>query len=276
MANDGASTSKRALAGAQRQIDALEPGLVPAAEEAVVLPSAGIHDRFRHFHERLVVDAQLDAVAGLEARALAAVGADHGQARHIDVAEAAILLLREHIVGLAAGGELLVLGDHHVGERPARRCVRLDTACVPVGDATHRIDVGAVPRGLRVLAALERVLSTPCTCAGRPCRRRPAPRRRAGFPAQVRGDGEGQPHVHAARVALDRRVEELLDLGERDDLVEACASISRARHARGSRRSGRCSRGRSARGGSRCRPRAASRRGRGSSISPGGRLGDAR
>ena len=38
---------------------------------------------------------------------------------------------------------------------------------------------------------------------------------------EVRGDREGQPHVHAARVALDRRVEELLDLRERDDLVEA-------------------------------------------------------
>ena len=43
---------------------------------------------------------------------------------------------------------------------------------------------------------------------------------------EVRGDGEGQAHVHAAGVALDRRVEELLDLGEGDDLVEL-RSISR-------------------------------------------------
>ena len=63
------------------------------------------------------------------------------------------------------------------------------------------------------------------------------------------------------RVALDRRVEELLDLGERDDLVEL-ARRSRASSCRGSSRSGRCSRGRSARGGSRCRPRAATRRAR--------------
>ena len=37
---------------------------------------------------------------------------------------------------------------------------------------------------------------------------------------QVCGDGEGQPHVHPAREALDRCVDELLHLGERDDLVE--------------------------------------------------------
>ena len=79
---------------------------------------------------------------------------------------------------------------------------------------------------------------------------------------EVRGDGEREPHVHPARVALDRRVEEALDLGEVDDLVELRGG-SRLAACRGSRRSGRCSRGRSARGGSRCRPRAASRRGRG-------------
>ncbi len=40
---------------------------------------------------------------------------------------------------------------------------------------------------------------------------------------QVRRDGERQAHVHAAGVALDRRVEEFLDLGEGDDLVELAA-----------------------------------------------------
>ena len=37
---------------------------------------------------------------------------------------------------------------------------------------------------------------------------------------QVGGDREGEPRVHPAAVALDRRVEEALDLGEGDDLVE--------------------------------------------------------
>src|SRR3989338_8540022 len=37
---------------------------------------------------------------------------------------------------------------------------------------------------------------------------------------KVRRDGECQAHVHAARIALDRRVEEFLDAGELDDLVE--------------------------------------------------------
>jgi hypothetical protein len=38
---------------------------------------------------------------------------------------------------------------------------------------------------------------------------------------EMRGYREGEAHGHSARVPLDRRVEELLDLGESDDLVEA-------------------------------------------------------
>ena len=34
-------------------------------------------------------------------------------------------------------------------------------------------------------------------------------------------DGEAEPHVHPGRVGLDRRVDEVLQLGELDDLVEA-------------------------------------------------------
>ena len=37
--------------------------------------------------------------------------------------------------------------------------------------------------------------------------------------AQVSGDREAQPHPHAARVALDRRVHELRDVGELDDAL---------------------------------------------------------
>ena len=44
----------------------------------------------------------------------------------------------------------------------------------------------------------------------------------------MRGDGEGEPHVHPAGVALDRRVEEPLDLGEGDDLVELAADLAPA------------------------------------------------
>ena len=42
---------------------------------------------------------------------------------------------------------------------------------------------------------------------------------------EVRGDREREPHVHAAGVALDRRVEELLDAGEVDDCVESCGDL---------------------------------------------------
>ena len=45
---------------------------------------------------------------------------------------------------------------------------------------------------------------------------------------EVGGDGEGQPHIHAARVALDRRVDEPVDLGERDDLVELASDLAAA------------------------------------------------
>ena len=37
---------------------------------------------------------------------------------------------------------------------------------------------------------------------------------------QVGGDGKGQAHVHAARIALDGCIDELFDLGEIHDLVE--------------------------------------------------------
>ena len=43
---------------------------------------------------------------------------------------------------------------------------------------------------------------------------------------EVGGDREGQPHVHPAGVALHRRVEELLDLGEGDDLVELAVDLT--------------------------------------------------
>ena len=45
---------------------------------------------------------------------------------------------------------------------------------------------------------------------------------------QVRGDREGEPHVHAAAVAFDRRVEEPLDLGEGHDLIELAGDLGPA------------------------------------------------
>ena len=41
----------------------------------------------------------------------------------------------------------------------------------------------------------------------------------------VNRDGEAEPHVHPGRVGLDRRVDELLQLGEVDDLVEAARDL---------------------------------------------------
>ena len=41
----------------------------------------------------------------------------------------------------------------------------------------------------------------------------------------MRRDGEREPHVHPARVALDRGVDELLDAGELDDVVEALLDL---------------------------------------------------
>ena len=92
---------------------------------------------------------------------------------------------------------------------------------------------------------------------------------------EVRRHGEGQPHVHAARVALDRRVEELLDLGERDDLVELAVDLGPA-HAEDRAvevdvlAAGQLGMKAGADLEQRCR------RGRGSPRSPSRRLGDAR
>ena len=46
----------------------------------------------------------------------------------------------------------------------------------------------------------------------------------------MRSHRKGEPHVHARGVALDRRIEELLDLREGDDLVELPPDL-RPRHA---------------------------------------------
>ncbi len=40
------------------------------------------------------------------------------------------------------------------------------------------------------------------------------------FGIEVGGDGEGEPHIHSARVPLDRGVEKPFDFGEGDDLIE--------------------------------------------------------
>ena len=44
---------------------------------------------------------------------------------------------------------------------------------------------------------------------------------------EVRRDGEAEPHVHAGRVRPHRQVDEPLELGERDDLVESLARRTR-------------------------------------------------
>ena len=44
----------------------------------------------------------------------------------------------------------------------------------------------------------------------------------------MRRDGKRKPHIHPAGVALDRRVEELLDLGKSNDLVELASDLVRA------------------------------------------------
>ena len=45
---------------------------------------------------------------------------------------------------------------------------------------------------------------------------------------EMRGDGKGETHIHAGRVALDRGVEKFLDLGKGDDLVEFPADLGAA------------------------------------------------
>ena len=84
---------------------------------------------------------------------------------------------------------------------------------------------------------------------------------------EVRGDGEREPDVHAARVALDRAYRESARHRRTRRSRRTSRMISR-RSSREWRRSGRCSPGRSAPGGSPCRPPAACRRARARSARP--------
>ena len=52
---------------------------------------------------------------------------------------------------------------------------------------------------------------------------------------QERGDREGEAHIHAAGVALDRRVDEALDAGEIDDVVKLGADVGLAETEQGAR-----------------------------------------
>src|SRR5205814_2993508 len=45
---------------------------------------------------------------------------------------------------------------------------------------------------------------------------------------KVRGDREGEAHVHAGRVPLDRRLDKALDFREGDDLVELARDLGAA------------------------------------------------
>src|SRR5438477_4181198 len=45
------------------------------------------------------------------------------------------------------------------------------------------------------------------------------------FGFEVGSDSESQAHIHARRVALDRRIEELLDLGKTYDFIEFLAYL---------------------------------------------------
>src|SRR5471032_1526014 len=40
------------------------------------------------------------------------------------------------------------------------------------------------------------------------------------FRLEMRGDREGKAYIHTRRIALNRRVQETLDLGERHDFIE--------------------------------------------------------
>src|SRR2546423_15542904 len=48
------------------------------------------------------------------------------------------------------------------------------------------------------------------------------------FRIEVGRDGKREPDIHAARIALDRCVEKLLDLGKSNDLVELLSNFGAA------------------------------------------------
>ena len=46
--------------------------------------------------------------------------------------------------------------------------------------------------------------------------------------SKMRGDGEREAHLHAARIALDRRIEHAIDFGEGDDRVQIAVDVALA------------------------------------------------
>ena len=48
------------------------------------------------------------------------------------------------------------------------------------------------------------------------------------FRFEMRGHGEGEAHVHAAAIVLHRGIDEMLDVGEGDDLVELAVDFALA------------------------------------------------
>ena len=53
------------------------------------------------------------------------------------------------------------------------------------------------------------------------------PRRRGGRRLEERGDREAEPHLHAARIELHLPVDRVLELRERDDVVEPAGDLAR-------------------------------------------------
>ena len=45
---------------------------------------------------------------------------------------------------------------------------------------------------------------------------------------EMRGNREREPHIHPAAIIFDRRIEEFLDFGKSDDLVEFSADFALA------------------------------------------------
>src|SRR5690242_892673 len=45
------------------------------------------------------------------------------------------------------------------------------------------------------------------------------------FRLEVRGDREGQPHIHARRITLHRGIDEAIEFGETDNLVELARDL---------------------------------------------------
>ena len=167
---------------------------------------------------------QRERLAGEELPPLLAVRPDEPRLGDRRLARPPLAQPRGALGGVGLGGEHLPVAD----DRLVRRPVELDAAVAQ----QHRplaqpLDLRRVVRDEddRAAALLELEDLAEALALERLVADREDLVEQEHVRVEVRGDREAEPHVHPRRVRAHRPVDRVLELGERDDLVEALADL---------------------------------------------------